>query len=369
LPIYMFLDDYTIPLIPPQVQRVLNRVIFRRRDKIFFKISTEASNSFDRTGLRNKPLELQQDFQLIDLATVSLHQPLGDKLALLNKVFLPRIDRHPQFKGKSITLEMLLGPAKFNNTAIARQMRDAARSKGKQMVSYHGIEAFAGLWTSDFRTIIQVFVDMLRESSDPITFPPGQPAIPTKVQDKIVRAKGGEFVIFAGNLTNPDQWQTPISSRKKTKDYGQHLRDIVEAFIAVAKWEMTQGDLVSNQGKMNPKQAFRLEILDKFDISEKLLPYYSGLIRWHVFLQDWRGKSQRGMLTPRLFLNRILIPYANLTFSTHDNIGLTNAEFIMLLSDPKAFPRYWEKKQRRARHEKPFLSSDTLFGTLPNEDN
>jgi hypothetical protein len=349
-PLYLFLDDYTIPLIPRTVQRVLNRAIFRRRDKIFFKVSTEAATSFDLSGLRNKPLELQQDFQLIDLATASLHQPLHEKLQLLNQVFLPRIDRHPQFKGKSIALDALLGPQRFNNTDIARQMRAAAQSKGKHPILYHGMEAFAGLWTSDFRTIIQVFVDMLRESSERFMLPATEHVlIEPKIQDKIVRAKGGEFVIFCESLTNPDQWHMRIHTRKKLENYGRHLRDIVEAFIAVSRWELTQGELVSNQGTLNPKQAFRLEILDKFELPKTALPYYDGLVRWHVFLQDWRGKSARGMLTPRLFLNRILIPYANLSFSTHDNIGLTNEEFIMLLQSPKIFPQYWERKQRRAK--------------------
>jgi hypothetical protein len=70
------------------------------------------------------------------------------------------------------------------------------------------------------------------------------------------------------------------------------------------------------------------------------------LIRWHIFLQDWRGKSVRGMLTPRLYLNRILLPFCNLTFSMHDNIHLTNREFIYLLTKPKNFFEDWKKKKQ-----------------------
>ncbi len=98
---------------------------------------------------------------------------------------------------------------------------------------------------------------------------------------------------------------------------------------------------------MNPKQAFRLEIIDKFDLSASAFQYYEGLVRWHIFLQDWRGKSVRGMITPRLYLNRILIPFCNLTFSIHDNIQLSNEEFIKLLTKPKAFFEYWEKKRKK----------------------
>ncbi len=64
-PLYFFLDDYTIPIVIREVQVVLNPIIFKRRSKLFFKISTEAANSFEREGLRGKPLELHQDFELI----------------------------------------------------------------------------------------------------------------------------------------------------------------------------------------------------------------------------------------------------------------------------------------------------------------
>ena len=127
--------------------------------------------------------------------------------------------------------------------------------------------------------------------------------------------------------------------------YGSHLKDIVEAFVKVSRYELTEGKLVSNQGRKNPRQAFRLEIINHFDLPPEAEKYYEGLIRWHIFLQDWRGKSIRGMITPRLYLNRALIPYCKLTFSSHDNIHLTNAEFIMLLKKPKDFFKYWKKKR------------------------
>lgn len=139
------------------------------------------------------------------------------------------------------------------------------------------------------------------------------------------------------------------SSKKSGEPYGRHLKEIVDAFVEISRFELTTGPLVSNQGRQNPKQAFRLEIIDKFDLPNEVLQYYEGLIRWHIFLQDWRGKSVRGMMTPRLYLNRILIPYCKLTFSTHDNIQLTNMEFVELLKEPKKFLEYWKNKKRSSK--------------------
>jgi len=354
-PLYFFLDDYTIPILPPTVQKVLNAIVFRRRDKIFFKISTEASNSFERMGLRDKPLELNQDFELLDLATESIHQDLMAKTALLDKIFRPRIDRHPALKGKGLGLQDLFGATTLTNNEMARRMRDSASSVGAKRIPYHGERAFVGMWASDIRMMIQIFVDILREANG--TIQAGQFPIDPTVQDKWFRTKGGEFLEFTGSLTNPSLWRKRPSSTKPGEKYGTQLRNIAEAFIAVSRWELTRGPEVSNEGRMNPKQAFRLEIVDKFDLPFDVEDYFSGLVRWHIFLQDWRGKSVRGMITPRLYLNRVLIPFANLTFSSHDSISMTNEALASLLRDPKDFAEHWRRTRNKVHN-----STGQLFG-------
>jgi hypothetical protein len=44
-----------------------------------------------------------------------------------------------------------------------------------------------------------------------------------------------------------------------------------------------------------------------------------------------------------------LIPHGSLTFSGHDNIQLSNEEFLRLLTDPKNFLAYWRRKRQRER--------------------
>jgi hypothetical protein len=64
---------------------------------------------------------------------------------------------------------------------------------------------------------------------------------------------------------------------------------------------------------------------------------YEELLRYSVFIEDYRGKSRRGDVVPRLFLRRFLIPHFNLTFSTRDSIQLEPADFQELLLDPARF--------------------------------
>jgi hypothetical protein len=359
-PLYLFLDDYTNPIVPSSVQRILNPIIFKRRSNLFFKISTEAANSITWEGFRSKPLELHQDFKFIDLATESLHQDGRERTRLLNKIFTPRIDRHEHFRDTGYGLHNILGKTTHSNNELARQLRD-----GKKRIVYHGVEAFVGMWASDIRTMIQMLTDMLKDANGQIRQQSGLP-ITAEIQDRCYRTKGGEFLTFAKSVTDPSVWENPPRTRGPQKQYGVHLVDIAETFINVARYELTKGKMVSNQDRRNPKQAFRLEIIDKFDLGDHVLRYYNGLVRWHIFLQDWRGKSVRGMITPRLYMNRVLIPFANLTFSSHDNIHLTNAEFSQLLETPKEFLKYWIQKKSHGRGEDegelpfPTLQSDQI---------
>ena len=179
----------------------------------------------------------------------------------------------------------------------------STESKEKKKILYHGSAAFIGMWSSDIRIMIQMFSDMLSEANGKLKN--GVSTIPARIQDKVYRATGGEFLGFAESVNSPSYWEKGPSSTKPGELYGRHLRDIVEAFINVSRYELTTAAEVSNQGVYNPRQAFRIEVLDKFDLPDSVFDYYRGLVRWHIFLQDWRGKSVRGMLTPRLFMNRM----------------------------------------------------------------
>lgn len=345
-PFYFFLDDYTIPIIPRNIQRVLNPIIFKRRSHLFFKVSTESAISFEQIGLRGKPLELHQDFELIDLATESLYQSSAGKISLIQQIFAPRIERHINLKDKGLTLQAILGQTPWSSNEVARMFRAAAQGKKKQKVYYHGIDAFAGLWASDIRIMIQMFVDLLRESD--AKFKANNYLIDKVIQDKVYRAAGGEFLAHTASVPNPAFLERQTSV-KKNMNFGSQLKDIVETFVLVSRYEMTHGPMITNQKTENPKQAFRLEIIDKFELDAQAQEYYDGLVRWHIFLQDYRGKSVRGMITPRLFLNRVLIPHAQLTFSSHDNIHMNNQQLSFLLKEPKNFLKSWVQKSKRKR--------------------
>ena len=345
LTIFLFLDDYTIPIVPKSIQLALNPIIFRRRSDIYFKVSTEAANSFVPTGPRKKPLELHHDFMLLDLASESLHQKEDERERLLDMVFRPRIRRHKLFAQAGFGLQDLLGKTPYSHNELAWQMRTATQpNEERQKVLYHGVKVFVGLWTSDIRTMVEMFNDMLRAANG--TLSTANPMISKQIQDQCMRIQGGEMMTFTQSIRDYELWKQTSGKKDRAEKFGNHLKSIVEAFIGVSRYELLKGKLIGNQGNENPKQAFRIEIIDSFEVDPAVKGYLEGLVRYHIFLQDWRGKSQRGMLTPRLYLNRTFLPYGGLTLSSHDHIQLKNVELMLLLRKPTEFVHYWKLKRK-----------------------
>lgn len=342
-PFFFFLDDYTIPLLSEQLQSTLNPVIFKRRANLFFKISTEASNSFLRL-VGQKPLEVSHDFDLLDFATETLHIDEEEKHRLLDSIFRRRIKRIEELKDANYGLEEVLGKSDWSFNDQARKLRDARGATSIPI--YYGDKAFVGMWSSDIRSMIQLFNELLQpfRLKESTTFP-----IAYSLQQKRFYESGGEFLNLTETVRCAGFWDGEAKAGKGSKNFGHRLIEIAKAFIAVCRWELTEQPLMSNQGTQAPKQAFRIEIVDDLQLAENVHSYYHGLLRWHVFLPDWRGRSVRGVMTPRIFLNRRLIPFARLSFSGKDSISLTNLEFNSLLLEPRNFARYWKAKKRKTK--------------------
>lgn len=342
-PFFFFLDDYTIPLLSEQLQSTLNPVIFKRRANLFFKVSTEASNSFLRL-VGQKPLEVSHDFDLLDFATETLHIDEEEKHRLLDSIFRRRIKRIEELKDANFGLEKVLGKSDWSFNDQARKLRDARGATSIPI--YYGDKAFVGMWSSDIRSMIQLFNELLQpfRLKESTTFP-----IAYSLQQTRFYESGGEFLNLTETVRCAGFWDGEAKAGKGSKNFGHRLIEIAKAFISVCRWELIEQPLMNNQGSQAPKQAFRIEIVDDLQLAENVQTYYHGLLRWHVFLPDWRGRSVRGVMTPRIFLNRRLIPFARLSFSGKDSISLTNEEFNFLLLEPRNFLRFWKNKKRKIK--------------------
>ena len=129
---------------------------------------------------------------------------------------------------------------------------------------------------------------------------------------------------------------------KMCGQYGDHLKAVVEAFVAAARKLLLGPTYHILEGKTKtprevPRMAFRLEIVDEFRLDDLAREIYSDLLRYGLFIRDNRGKSVRGAFVPRLFLRRLLLPYGALALSMRDSVLLSCKEFTSLLLRPDTF--------------------------------
>jgi len=168
-------------------------------------------------------------------------------------------------------------------------------------------------------------------------------------QDLVFRNRGGEWL--SSHVRNAPSEAAKVKAgleRLQHNDpkyqlcgeYGDHLKAIVEAFVAAARRLLLGPTYAIGDGMTRrevPRMAFRLEIIDEFRVDGLASEIYRDLIRYGLFIRDSRGKSVRGTFVPRLFLRRLLLPYGALALSRRDSVPLTCEQFRSLLLKPDVF--------------------------------
>lgn len=345
---YFFLDDYSTPLVTEATQHIINPVVFRRNSVVYFKISTESTESFEKIGLNGKILEDGADYKLIELGIVSLTQSDEDVKDIISAIFKKRIKRSYSFSKYQLDLYNFLGSTQFNNNKRAEMIRENDRQ-----TLYYGFEDFCAIWSSDIRELIQIFAEMISKQGEASIEEKRQkdfsnscqPIIDSRVQDQVLREAGGRFIDLLSVAANPSRRK----ECKNRKTYGEHLFDIAMAVQEMAYFDL-QNKNSKNQDRNPPKQARKIELTSaNGELSDEARDYYRGLIRYGVFVQDHRAKSVRGTVATRLYIRSVLIPYYRITFSKRDCITLDWNEFEKLLLTPNEFKIEYKKKNRQKK--------------------
>jgi len=336
-PFYFFLDDYSLPLVNEPTQRILNAVVFRRSSVVIFKISTESVESFQPVGLNGKALEEGDDYCLIDSGTVALLRERKENQRIIEAILRPRIEREPSFRARNLSLAMILGDPRITNVELAGEIRS------KRKLVYHGRTIFGWMWSSNVREVISLFARIVgvetkeRLNAEPV----GDIGVISKDnQDKIFRDVGGEFLSLLTAATNPSSklYQVSVGDRS----FGEHLVKIAEGFQRIANFEL-MNKVSKNGPNKPPKQARRIEIIniESGAPDQEIYDWYRGMIRYGLFIRDYRGKSVRGQIVPRLVLRGVLIPYCTLTFSLRDSVQISWNGFCCFLREPWRFADDW----------------------------
>ncbi|MDO9522799.1 MAG: hypothetical protein Q7J08_03700 [Methanocorpusculum sp.] len=356
---FLFLDDYSSPMINECTQKILNPIIFRRTSTVFFKISTESVETFFPYGLNNKTLEENNDYKLIDLSIKSITEEGDTKNEdIIYSIFERRINRSDLFAKCNTNLNELLG-----NIRIAGNTR-ASKIKKNEANTYYGTGVFYDIWSSDIRQLIKIFSQMVSEETQngdilkriadvrSHSSTSNNPIIQKTNQDNVFRKAGGMYLNVLKTATNSCD-KAIIYDKPDPETYGEHLFNISSACQRMFYYDLK--NKTSKNGDRNPpKQARRIEISDG-SIIGKLDPiaecYYRGLIRYGVFVEDPRGKSVRSSVATRIYLRSLFVPYFNITFSKRDSITLGWEDFKELLLTPDDFAKKYTKLNDESQKE------------------
>ncbi len=366
--VLLFVDDFSTPRVTPSMQRVLNRLFLQRSPYFLAKLATEASSTFVPEDSSGKQLEDGDDYQLVDMGEESLFLRESERRLFLNDVFSRRMEADERIPRGEFSLHALLGRLGLSKTEFARGLRTAPhglakdvpavpgdsqrRGRSRARVLYWGDDVFSSLWSGDTRTMIQLIGDVVDQASETASGEiSSQIALPVDGarQDLVFRNRGGEWLSAhsRNEPTEPELVKKALADLREqnqhfalTGAYGDHLKAVVEAFVAAARKILLGPTYVIVKGKSRrevPRMAFRLEIIDEFRIDGLAREIYRDLIRYGLFIRDSRGKSVRGAFVPRLFLRRLLLPYSALALSKRDSVPLTCEDFRSLLLSPDAF--------------------------------
>jgi serine/threonine protein kinase len=366
--VLLFVDDFSTPRVSESMQRVLNRLFLQRSPEFLAKVATEAWSTFIPEDSSGKNLQDGDDYQLVDMGEESLFLPDHERLAFLRDVFSRRLESDVRVPEGNASLRALLGRLNLSKTEFARRLRltlqdkeqntiitasSQRRGRSRGRVQYFGEDVFANLWSGDTRTMIQLVTDVIDQASetDSEAGKLQQISIPVDpaVQDRAFRNRGGEWLNShtRNEPTNPERVKAVLERLRETSSnysltgtYGDHLKAVVEAFVAAATRLLLGPTYIIKEGGSRrevPRMAFRIEIVDEFRIDGLAQEIYRDLIRYGLFMRDSRGKSVRGTFVPRLYLRRLLLPFATLALSKRDSVLLTSSEFTQLLLDPDSF--------------------------------
>jgi serine/threonine protein kinase len=335
---YMLLDDYSTPLVTEATQRIINPIIFRRCSDIFFKISIESTESLLRIGLNGKPLEEGADFKLIELGMITINYDVQEKKNTILEIFNKRIERSKLFSGKNLDLNIILGKSDLTEIDKAQKIREDKNSK----TIYYGIDDFCDMWSSDLRELIKMFSEMVFEETEKNIHDninkSISPIISENIQNKVFKQAGGRFLHALSIATNPFIKKHASTGGQIEQKYGKKLYEIVTSFQEIAHFVLKNKNS-KNQRANPPKQIRKIELKSAIDeLDNEGNELYRGLIRYGVFIRDYRGKSIKGSVSAvRLYLRSLLIPFCNLTFSKRDNLCLDWNNFNKFLKSPKEF--------------------------------
>lgn len=322
-PIVFLLDDYTDTRINPEIQKILNKVVFERRSSHYFKISCERFG-FKIPDDQGARIDKDREFTEVDVGYQTM-EVLKDHEArdFLRNLIDCRL-KFADWKGRCDTLIGGSGPYE-SDPALARFIRDVGSKPGNHLY-YYGMTTLARMWSGDIAAILQVVNAMCSRAGI------------DKTSERLIGKQDQHSAIVSIS-------RALTAAVRDYHPFGTQMYAVLQAFGSMAHSVLIDG---RTQADGDPRRLYRLEMsVDATTIPlnevEKASPTHAliarELLRRSVFhpMKDSRGK-EADTKTMRWELRPIFRPSFALSLVRGSYVDLKHIDtLLLLLQDPRKF--------------------------------
>lgn len=351
--ITFLLDDYTSHRLSPEIQRILNTVIWQRDPSFIFKVSSEP-HGFDAGHLDNARIDPNREFTQVDAGELSIaSENSADRRSFISQL----LDKRLEAAGYAGRTSTLIGNSAYKND---KDLAEAIRAnKAGQKYFYYGIHVIADAWSGDVATVLHMLREMFARAGV-------LPQTTTLIQPK-------------------DQHQSVVQVSKALIErirgyhpYGPQMSLILSNLGQLARRLLIDAPDRASKRSGEPviHRKYRLELslppgreldamLRELPDGETLVQLKQELIRRAILieLRPSRGKEGEGRPTCRWQIRASLLPHFGTSLTRRGYIDIKRVEdFADLLLHPSRFC-----DQAYIRYGKP-LSLGGLFDDLLGDD-
>lgn len=353
-PIAFLLDDYTVHRLSPEIQSILNTVLWQRDPSYIVKVSSEPYG-FNTEHIDGARIDVNREYSLIDAGELTISQEKTiDRRNFISQLLDKRLDA-AGYKGKA---ETLIGPSTYkNDKELATAIRSKKGARIGQHNYYHGLHVLADAWSGDVATVLHMLREMFARAN---VTPSTECLIPHKDQHQSI-------TIVSKALTDRVSSYHP---------FGSEMSKILTTLGELARRLLVDApDKINRNGDLIIHRKYRLELSLPIGVSfdskllelpegERLVALKHELVRRAVLIElnPSRAKEGDGRQTNRWQLRSSLLPSFGTSLTRDHYIDVKRIEdFAELLTNP---PKFAEAVyQRYARS----VQND-LFGDLGSEE-
>ena len=308
--VWFLLDDYSVTVLPPFVQRSYNPVLFNLPRTFRLKVSSEGDGPVLDDHLQRRYKE-GRELTKVNLGEVYFSATERDGMLFFDKILEARFTEVG--KGSLADVRKILS----EHGQLDKFGEYICQQKRPGNAHFYGFGLLCRLCSGDVSFIIELLHTLIQGhwGNDARYLSPAR-------QDAIIKH-------FA---------QRQLSDLKRITECGSALYQFAESLGNVLKQY-----LLASADKKDPDERLRIEVEGPEPLSPPAQRMHDALLRHSVLIEGGIGKSRSGLPTKKLYFRRLFAPCFPFSPSRKGCIALTVVEYEQWLLNPKQIRRIPDK--------------------------